>query len=219
MVIAVIVRVAVVIAVAVIVAVRVRVAVRAAVGMVVIMPGVVRVAEAVIVRVIVTMRVPVIMAMGVSVIVARGMCVPVAVHRRMQRVVNDIEGHRIEDRERSGLQARIACSRFDCGSADAVAEQGQGFVEQRGGRRVPVQRGRNLRGEGGGRHGASLEPHGRGDAPNDIASSHAGRAPTGTVPCEAGRVGAGAPIRGAIRPSCAAVAGLCAVQSANASDR
>jgi hypothetical protein len=173
--------------------------------------------------VVVRMPVPVvtIMAMGMSVIVTRSMRVPLAmaVHRRMQRVVHHIEGHRIEDRERSGLQARIVCGRFDCGGADAVAEQGQGFVEQRGGRRVPVQRGRNLRGEGGVRHGASLRPQGCGDARNDIASVHTGRAPIGTVPCESGRVGAGAPIRGAIRPPCAAVAGRCAVRSANASGR
>jgi hypothetical protein len=104
------------------------------------------------VRVPVRMPVPVpvvmIMAMGMSVIVTRGMRVPVAVHRRMQRVVHDIEGHRIEDRERSGLQARVVCGRFDRGGADAVAQKGQGFVEQRGGRRVPVQRGRNLSGKG-----------------------------------------------------------------------
>jgi hypothetical protein len=113
-----------------------RVVVAVAVVVVVVVAVVVRVklAMAMIVAVLMVVPVPV----PVPVPVAMRITVRVAAHCRMQRVVHDIEGHRIEDRERSGLQARIPCGLFDGGRADAVAEQGQGFVKQRGGRRVHV---------------------------------------------------------------------------------
>jgi len=111
-----------------------------------------------------------VMHMAGSVIVSTAVFVSVfeRVQFVVERVIDHCEGDRIEDRQCARRQRRLCRGGLDGRGWDAVPEQGEGFIEERGGDRMPVEV-LDVCYVGGVGHRNRLWAATGGDSPNDIA--------------------------------------------------